>query len=261
MARLSLKLLLAFTLLALALPTAALARKSAWQLVSLSGTYAYHATNTAPTACDPNAVNDGDGVVLSRDYTEHFHADSFPSYQYAAKYFPSLGAPVTNGPGQKTHIIRNGTISESYRTFSVSDGSCSSQDQTCSKAQNSKGAHYIFSVTQEPHFGFGRPIHIRWDLELGSTIGDCTPPHNDSLYRGLLPDDEFDIPYLFKNKASKRQFAHRRATFTVHGSAKVRKTVGYTATITYSAKATVKKVVIPDGCVDTHPQHTFVCSN
>jgi hypothetical protein len=47
----------------------------------------------------------------------------------------------------------------------------------------------------------------------------------------------------------------------VHDTAKVKKTQGYTATVTYSAKATVKKVTIPDGCVDLHPQHTFVCSN
>lgn len=261
MARASLKLLLAFTLLALALPTAALARKSAWQLVSLSGTYAYHATNSAPTACDPGAVSDGDGIVMSRDYTETFRADSFPSYQYAAKYFPALGAPQTNGPGQKAHIIRHGTVSENYRTFAVSDGACTSQDQTCTKAQNARSARFIFSVTQEPHFGFGKPIHIRWNLDLASTIGDCTPPHVDGLQRGLLPDDEFDVPSLFKSKASRHQLARRRATFRVHGNAKVRKTQGYTATITYSAKATVKKVVIPDGCVDTHRQHTFVCSN
>jgi hypothetical protein len=70
-----------------------------------------------------------------------------------------------------------------------------------------------------------------------------------------------DIPSQFKAKASKRQFARKRATFSVHGSAKVGKTQGYTATITYSAKATVKKVTIPDGCVDTRPQHTFVCTN
>jgi hypothetical protein len=261
MARAPLKLLLAFTLLVLALPTAALARKSAWQLVSLSGTYAYQATNTAPTPCDPSTVNSGDGVVLSRNYTEKFHADSFPSYQYAAKYFPALGSPQTNGPGQKAHLVRQGTVNEGYRTFTVNDGVCSSQDQTCSKAQDATGARFIFGVTQEPHFGFGRPIHIRWDLGLGNTIGDCTPAHSDTLSHGLLPNDEFDMPSLFKSKASKRQFAHRRATFSVHGTAKVQKTQGYTATITYSAKATVKKVVIPDGCVDTKRQHTFVCTN
>src|ERR1700745_847817 len=120
MTRASLKLLLALTLLALALPTAALARKNAWQLVSLSGTYAYHATNSAPGSCDPGNNSTGDGVVLSRDYTERFHAASFPRYQYAAKYFPALGAPQTNGPGQKAHLIRQGTVSESYRTFAVS---------------------------------------------------------------------------------------------------------------------------------------------
>jgi hypothetical protein len=260
--RAALKLLLAFTLFALALPSAVLARKSAWQLVSLSGTYAYHATNTAPAGCDPNNNFTGDGTVLSRDYTETFRADSFPSYQYAAKYFPSLGAPVTNAQGQKSHLVRQGTLSESYRTFTVADGACSSQDQTCTKAQNSRSARFIFGVSQEPRFGFGRPIHIRWDLDgLSNAIGDCTP-HSDTLERGLLPFNPVeDIPSLFKSKASKRQFAHRRASFSVHGTAKVRKTQGYTATVTYSAKATVKKVVIPDGCVDTHPQHTFVCSN
>jgi hypothetical protein len=41
----------------------------------------------------------------------------------------------------------------------------------------------------------------------------------------------------------------------------VRKTSGFTATIAYSAKATLKKVVIPDGCVDTKPQRLFVCTN
>jgi hypothetical protein len=261
MARTSLKVIFAFTLLALALPTAALARKSAWQLVSLSGTYAYHATNTAPAACDPENTSTGDGVVLSRDYTEKFHADSFPSYQYAAKYFPALGSPQTNGPGQKAHLIRQGTVSEGYRTFAVNDGVCTSQDQTCSRAQNATGARFTFSVTQEPHFGFKRPIHIRWDLGLANTIGDCTPPHSDTLSHALLPNDEFDVPSLFKSKASKRQFARKRATFSVHGSAKVQKTQGYAATITYSANATVKKVTIPDGCVDTHPQHTFVCTN
>src|SRR5690242_16293971 len=112
MARTSLKLILAFTLLGLALPTAALARKNAWQLVSLSGTYAYHATNTAPTQCDPNNTNNGDGVVLSRDWKESFHADSFPSYQYAAKYFPFLGGPQTNAQGQKAHLVRSGSVSE-----------------------------------------------------------------------------------------------------------------------------------------------------
>ncbi len=261
MARTPLRLLFATLVLALALPTAALARKSAWQLVSLSGTYAYHATNTAPTGCDPDNTATGDGTVLTRDYTEKFHANGFPSYQYAAKYFPALGAPQTNGPGQKAHLVRQGTVSESYRTFTVSDGACATQDQTCSKAQNAKSARFMYSVSQEPHFGFRKPFHIRWNLALGNSIGDCTPPHSDSLSRGLLPDDEFDIPSIFTSKASKRQFAHRRATFKVHGSAKVKKTSGYTATITYSAKATVKKVTIPDGCVDLHPQHTFVCSN
>jgi hypothetical protein len=261
MARASLKAFLGVTLLVLAVPTAAMARKSAWQLVSLSGTYAYHATNTAPAACDPNNSSTGDGVVLSRDYTEKFRADSFPKYQYAAKYFPALGVPQTNGPGQKAHIIRQGTTSESYRTFTISDGACTTQDQTCSKAQNAKSARFMYSVSQEPHFGFRNPFHIRWNLALGNSIGDCTPAHSDSLSRGLLPDDEFDIPSIFTSKASKRQFARKRATFKIHGSAKVAKTQGYAATITYSAKATVKKVTIPDGCVDTHPQHTFVCSN
>src|SRR5262249_29171241 len=151
--------------------------------------------------------------------------------------------------------------SESYRMFTVSDGVCSSQDQTCAKAQNGSTARYIFSVTQDPHFGFGHPVHIRWDLGLSTAIGDCTPAHNDTLARGLLPFNDEDVPSLFKSKASKRQLARKRATFSVHGTAKVAKTQGYTATITYSAKATVKKVTIPDGCVDTHPQHTFVCSN
>jgi hypothetical protein len=257
-ARTSLKALVAVALLALALPAGALARKSAWQLVSLSGTYAYHATNSAPAACDPNGVS-GDGTILSRDYTATFHADSFPKYQYAAKYFPFLRGPQTNGPGQKAHLVGNATSSESFRIFTVDgNGGCSAQDQTCSKPQAIKTARFMFGVTHK-NFRPGGPLQTSWNISF--LPQDCTPSSNDSLQGGLIPFDSSDLPSDFRAKASKRQFARKRATFSVRGTAKVKKTQGYTATVTYSAKATVKKVTIPDGCVDAHPQHTFVCSN
>jgi hypothetical protein len=256
-ARTPLKAFLVVALLALALPTGAFARKSAWQLVSLSGTYAYHATNSAPAACDPNGVS-GDGVVLSRDYTASFHADSFPKYQYAAKYFPFFGGPQTNGPGQKAHLVGTATSSESFRIFTVDgNGGCSAQDQNCSKPQAIKTARYMFSIS---HKGFrpGGPLQTSWNVSFSPP--DCTPGSSDSIQNALVPDSS-DLPSDFKAKASKRRFARKRATFSVHDTAKVKKTQGYTATVTYSAKATVKKVTIPDGCVDLHPQHTFVCSN
>jgi hypothetical protein len=261
MTRTSLKLILALTLFALALPSAALAKKNAWQRVSLTGTSAYHATNTAPTACDPSVVNSGDGVVLSRDWKETFRADSFPSYQYAAKYFPALAGPQTNAQGQKAHLVRSGQSSEIYRTFNVdSNGACTSQDQTCSKAASLKTARFLFGVTHK-NFRPGGQLQTYWNIDFSSSIPDCTPPHNDTLQRGLMPFDDGDVPSLFKAKASKSRVARKRATFTIHGSAQVKNTKGYSATVTYSGKATLKKVVIPDGCVDAHRQHAFVCSN
>jgi hypothetical protein len=250
--------LLPITFLALALPSAAAARKNAWQLASLSGTYAYHATNTAPMACDPNAINNGDGLVLKRDYTETFHADSFPSYQYAAKYFPFFGGPQTNGPGQKAHLIRQASISETYRIFSVdsSTRTCSFQDQTCSKAVTMKTARFLIDVTHK-RFRYNGPLQISWNLSLAPSIPDCTP-RGHQLEGALLADD---VPSEFKSPASKAQFRRKHSTFSLRGSAGVPRTNGYTASIGYSAKATLKKVVIADGCADIHPQHAFICTN
>src|SRR5690349_13808552 len=169
MARLTLKLLLALALLALALPTAASARKNAWQLVALSGTYAYHATANAPAACDPNENSTGDGVLLSRDYTASFHADSFPSYQYAAKYFPVFGGPQTNALGQKAHLVGQATSNESYRTFTVAGGACSQQDQSCSKPQTIGTARFMFSVTHKK-FRFNGPLETSWNIDFVPTI-------------------------------------------------------------------------------------------
>jgi opacity protein-like surface antigen len=248
-ARTSLKLLLAITLLALALPAAASARKNAWQLVSLSGTYAYHATNTGSTTCDPEQIQ---GAVLSRDYKASFRADSFPSYQYAAKYFPALEGPQTNGPGQKAHMKVNATSSETYRTF---DSNCAPTDQTCSKAQSFSTARFMFGVTHK-NFRPGGQLQTFWNISFNPT--DCAPK---DLQGALIPFNTNDIPSEFKARASRKSFTHKRATFTIHGGATVPKTSGFTATVTYSAKATLKKVVIPDGCVDLHRQHAFVCSN
>jgi hypothetical protein len=247
--RTSLKVLLAFTLLALVLPTAAFARKNAWQLVSLSGTYEYRATNTAPITCDPDQPQ---GAVLTRDYKASFTADSFPSYQYAAKYFPFLKGPQTNARGQKAHMKVNATTSESYRTF---DSSCAPTDGSCGKGQSFSTARFMFGVTHK-NFRPGGPLQTYWNISFNPT--DCAPK---DLQGALIPFDTNDIPSEFKARASLKSFTHKRATFTIHGSASVPKTSGFNATVTYSAKATLKKVVIPDGCVDTHPQHAFVCSN
>jgi hypothetical protein len=245
-ARTSLKLLLALTLFALALPTAAFARKNAWQLVSLSGTYEYQATNTGSTACDPDQPQD---AVLSRDYKASFSADSFPSYQYAAKYFPFLKGPQTNARGQKAHMKVNATSSESYRTF---DSSCAPTDSSCAKGQSFSTARFMFGVTHK-NFRPGGRLQTYWNISFNPV--DCAPK---DLQGALIPSD---IPSEFKANASSKSFTHKRATFTIHGSATVPKTSGFKATVSYSAKATLKKVVIPDGCVDTHPQHAFVCTN
>jgi hypothetical protein len=245
------RILLVFSLLALIAPSAASARKNAWQLVALSGTYAYHATSTAPPTCAPD--NGGQGGVLSRDYTVSFHADSFPTYQYAAKYFPALEGPQTNGPGQKAHLVGETTSSETYRTF---DSSCAPQDQHCSKLQPLRTARFMFSVTTK-NFRPGGPLQTVWNLNFSPT--DCTPRSDDFLQNALVPLDS--IPSEFKANTSRGKFTRKRATFTIHGSATVPKTSGYNATVTYSARATLKKVLIADGCVDRHPQHAFVCTN
>lgn len=249
MARTSLKLLLALTLFALVLPTAALARKNAWQLVSLSGTYEYQATNTASTTCDPDQPQ---GAVLSRDYKASFRADSFPSYQYAAKYFPFLKGPQTNARGQKAHMQVHATSLEHYRTF---DSNCAATDQSCAKDQSYSTARFMFGVTHK-NFRPGGRLQTYWNISFNPT--DCAPK---DLQQALIPFNTNDIPSEFKANASRKSFTHKRATFTIHGSATVPKTSGFNATVTYSAKATLKKVVIPDGCVDLHRQHAFVCSN
>jgi hypothetical protein len=248
-ARTSLKLLLALTLLALVLPAAASARKDAWQLVALSGSYTYHATNTGSTTCDPEQIQ---GAVLSRDYKVTFKADSFPRYQYAAKYFPALRGPQTNGPGQKAHLQVHATSSETYREF---DQNCAPTDQTCSKDRSFGTARYMFGVTTK-NFRPGGQLQTFWRISFDPT--DCAPK---DLQQALVPFNSNDIPSDFKAKASRGKFTHKRATFTIHGSATVPNTSGFSASVSYAAKATLKKVVIADGCVDTHPQHAFVCSN
>jgi hypothetical protein len=258
-------LLIALLLVAgLAVPGSALARKNAWQLVSLSGTYAYHAANTAPRSCGPDVTSDS-GDVLSRDWTESFHADRFPSYQYAAKYFPVFSGPQTNGPGQKAHLIRQGTIGETYRTFNAgidADGNptCTQQDQSCSQAQSIRTSRFLFGVGHRGR-GFHGPLVTSWRIDFAANIGDCTPRNVDDLAGGLLPPNSAGIPDVFSKRASKRSFARRRATFTIHGTAPVRGASGFSASISYSVRATVKKVVIRDGCADLHPQHLFVCTN
>jgi hypothetical protein len=254
--------LIVLILVALIVPSAASARKNAWQFASLSGTYAYHATNSAATVCDPNSFSSGDGVVLKRDYAETFRADSFPSHQYAAKYFPFFGGPQTNGPGQKAHLIRQATISETYRVFTVDpdSGTCSFQDQTCTKAVTMKTARFLIDVTHK-RFRYNGPLQIVWNLSLAPSIPDCTPRGHQGLDGGLLPSNSDGIPSQFKTPASKGQFRRKRSTFSINGSAGVQRSTGFTASIDYSARATLKKVVIADGCVDLHPQHAFVCSN
>lgn len=258
MARTFLLTLVGVIFVALGVPSAALARKNAWQLVSLSGTYTYHAVNTNPATCSAGRAND-DGIVLSRDYSETFKADSFPSHQYAAKYFPVFAGPQTNARGQKAHLVRQTTSSEAYRVFSeAADGSCTQQDASCSAPKQQKTARFMFAVNH-PGFRRGSPPQIAWTINPGNGIFDCVPKGSPSDLTGdLLPDD---FPDLFKSRATTRQFTRKRASFSIKGSAPVGSTSGFTATITYSAKATLKKVVIPDGCVDTKPQHQFVCTN
>jgi hypothetical protein len=211
-ARTFLLTLVGLSFIALGVPSGALARKNAWQLVSLSGTYAYHAVNTSPATCSAGRAND-DGIVLSRDYSETFKADSFPSYQYAAKYFPVFGGPQTNGPGQKAHLVRQVTSSENYRVFTESvDASgntlCSQQDRSCSTPATIKTARFLFGVTH-PGFRRGSAPQIDWKIDFAGGIRDCIPKGGPSDATGdLLPDD---FPDLFKSKASNRQFTRKRA--------------------------------------------------
>lgn len=144
------------------------------------------------------------------------------------------------------------TSSESYRTF---DSNCAPTDQTCAKDQSFGTARFMFGVTHK-NFRPGGWLQTYWNLSFNPT--DCAPK---DLQGALIPFDTNDIPSEFKAKASSKSFTRKRATFTIHGSATVPKTSGFKATVTYSAKATLKKVVIPDGCVDVHRQHAFVCSN
>jgi hypothetical protein len=220
------KRLLAWTLLLLAIPAAADARKNAWQLSSLSGTYEYHATNPNPGACSP-----GSAVLLSRDYTETWHADSFGRGQYVAKYFPVFGGPQTNGAGQKAHLVHQGTLTETYRT------GCDEPAQTCTKAVTSDGSRTVFMVT---HRRPGSRPYIQWYVDFANSIGDCAPA---DVAGELLPSGD---PSPVAQSTTNTRFTRKRAKFSVSGHG-------------FSAKATLKKVVIPDGCADTKPQRLFVC--
>ena len=252
-----LKSLLVVALLALALPAAAAARKSAWQQSSLSGTYAYHAANTHPAAC----ADGRDGVVLSRDYTETWHADSFRRKDLAAKYFPVFTGPETNGPGQKAHLVRDATLTETYRTFTrgsddQGNDTCTSQDQACSRRLTGTQSSVVLVVT---HSGsLGGPLRIQWNIGFPD-IPDCTPATASDLRRGLLPENE--VPHVFKSKATKRQFARRRSSFSFRGGEILGGTNGLSANITITARATLKKLTVADGCVDRRPQSLFVCTN
>jgi hypothetical protein len=227
---------MAIALIALAFPAAAAARKNAWQLASLSGTYEYHSTNPNPMSCTA-----GRSVLLSRDYTETWRADSFPRAQYAAKYFPVFRGPETNGAGQKAHLVHTGTLTEKYRTFAEdTDGNCTQGDQTCTKQVTAKGSRTVFLVT---HKRPGSPPVVQWQIDFTNSIPDCTPRGDPDLEQALRPDsDASPLSQSTTNSA----FTRKRPRFAVSGRG-------------FSAEATLKKLVIPDGCADTKPQRQFVC--
>ena len=229
-------LLAAAAVVALAFPAAAAARKNAWQLSALSGTYEYHATSQKPVTCSA-----GGAVLLERDYTETWHADSFGRGQYTAKYFPVFGGPQTNGAGQKAHLVHQGTLSETYRTFTEdAEGNCTQQDHTCTRTVSFNGSRTVFMVT---HMRPGKPPRLRWDVDFANEIPDCTPVGSDELGHALLPDE--DASPVTQSTTNAR-FTRKRPRFSVSGHG-------------FSARATLRKLVIPDGCADTRPQRLFVC--
>jgi len=218
-------LLALLAVIALAVPAAAQARKNAWQLSALSGTYEYHATNASPPACDTGAV------LLERDYSESWHADSFGRGQYAAKYFPVFGGPQTNGAGQRAQLVHRGTLTETFRT------GCDQPEQTCTKAVTYKSSRTVFMVT---HRRPGSRPYTQWYVDFADSMGDCAP---SDVAGELLPSGEASP---VAQSTTNRRFTRRRPKFAISGHG-------------FSAKATLKKVVVPDGCADLKPQRLFVC--
>jgi hypothetical protein len=228
------RILVPALLVALAFPAAAEARKNAWQLSSLSGTYSAVNMNSPPATCSSGTV------VLTSHYDVSWRATSFGKGQYAAKYFPVFRGPQTNGAGQRATIVGGAIIRESYATFTdQGDGTCTRVDGSCTGTKTIKESRTPFLVS---HSGFTDPPQIRWAIDFGGELPDCAPDQDATPVNGLG---------LFKSKATLRQFARRRSSFSI---------AGRSGRISYSARAKLKKVVIPDGCRDSKPQRLFVCS-
>ncbi len=247
------------------MPTGAVARKTAWQITSLSGQYSLHTDAATPVTCGNRQSESG--VVLNRDYKESFHSTDFASSEYAAKYNPFLQGPGGGRQGQAGHLLHQGQTAESYRVFTEGidangNTTCSQADRTCSSASSRKTHdHPIFITRATKTLRVGRQVTLIWDLGLGSAIGDCIPQGDlvSELQGAPVPDPDA-FPRHLTTHAPLRRFARRRSTYSLNGTTPVNAPGVLTGTLSWSATLTLKKLVIRDGCRDPHPQHLFVCS-
>ena len=239
------------------LPATADARKNAWQVAALSGSYTYHAA-----AADPPACPDGrqENTVLGLDYSESFRLAHANSQTYAAKYFPFTHGPETNLRGQLLRLTHEGSERETYRVFDPNSDTCSSQDLACNGAQSRSQKLYAMEV-DSLHRRRGR-LRVLWHLFLGTTATECTPRGVNPV-NTLRPVDLDVRPTGIDATTSVPIAAFRKRRLTLHAGGMLpvpAPGVLRDASITFHATVAFKKVVVRDGCKDTRPQRLFVCS-
>lgn len=155
--------------------------------------------------------------------------------------FP-VAAEARKNAWQRAGIAGTAALSETYRTFTdQGDGTCTSSDGSCSKSKAIKESRTAFVVSH----GAGSltaPPKIQWSVDFSGELPDCAPDQDSTPVNGLGK---------FTSKTTLRQFARKRPSFSIAGRA---------GRVAYSAKAKLKKLVIPDGCRDIRPQRLFVCT-
>ncbi|MFL5828006.1 MAG: hypothetical protein ACJ76V_15910 [Thermoleophilaceae bacterium] len=256
-----------FAVLALALagafPAAAQARKDAWQYVSISGGYTYHAAATAPSSC-ATATEDqpASNSVLSRDHSETFKGVKFGAGRYVAKYSPAVFGPATIAQGQDATLQRSANDKETYRVIGrADDGSCTQTDRSCDANSTQTTREHPLNVFPQNK---GRKLKLTWVLNLGDTLRDCVPK-TAGVLGGLQPELDYDdsgkagtVPYSYVKTASIATLKRRKSTYVLKGSLPV-KAQDYAGTLEYNAKVVLKRVRIAESCKVVKRQG-FTCS-